>query len=84
MNQKKVALVLGSFIGLIHLVWGVLIAVGFAQPLLNFILMMHSLNNPFTVAPFNLARSLGLVVVTFIVGYVVGYVFAALWNKFHR
>ncbi len=84
MNQKKVALVLGSFAGLVHLVWGVLIALGFAQPLMDFIYKMHSLNNPFTVAPFDLMRSLGLVVVTFLVGYVAGYVFSAIWSKFHR
>lgn len=84
MSPKKVALVLGSFVGLIHLVWGVLIAAGFAQPLLDFIYAMHSLNNPFTVAPFDLMRSIGLVVVTSAVGYVVGYAFATLWNKLHQ
>ena len=84
MNPKKVALVLGSFLGLVHLCWGVLIGVGFAQPLLDFIYNMHSLNNPFTVLPFDLMHSLGLVVVTFLVGYVFGYVFAMLWNRLHQ
>jgi len=84
MNKHKVGLVLGSFAGLIHLVWGVLIALGFAQPLMNFIYNMHSLNNSFTVAPFSLARSVILVIITFLVGYVFGYVFATLWNKVHR
>jgi len=84
MNQRRVGLVLGSFAGLVHLIWGVLIALGFAQPLLDFIYRMHSLNNPFTVGSFDLMRSLGLVIVTFLVGYVVGYAFAHLWNKLHK
>jgi hypothetical protein len=84
MNKNKIGLVLGSFLGLFHLVWGLLIAIGFAQPLLDFIYNMHSLNNPFTVASFDLARSVGLIVVTFLVGYMVGYVFATIWNKFHK
>lgn len=84
MNKHKVALVLGSFTGLIHLVWGVLVAVGFAQPLINFIYKLHSLSNPPVVMSFDLGRSVGLVVVTFLAGYFVGYVFAILWHKIHQ
>ena len=84
MNKNKVALSLGSFFGLVHLVWGLLIAFGWAQWWLDFVYNLHSLNNPFTVTPFDLPRTLELVVMTFVVGYVFGYVFAVLWNKFHR
>ena len=84
MNRHKVALVLGSFAGLIHLVWSVAIALVFAQPWLNFVYNIHSLNNPFVVAPFNLTRSVVLIVVTFLVGYMFGYVFATLWHKIYR
>ena len=84
MNPKKVGLVLGSFAGLFHFVWGVFIAVGFAQPVLDFVYNIHSLNNPFTVMPFDLMRTLGLIVFTFLMGYIFGYVFAALWNKLHK
>ncbi len=84
MNAKKTGLVLGSFLGLWHLAWSVLISMGWAQGLLDFIYNMHSLNNPFVVMPFNLIRSVGLVIVTFIVGYLLGNVLAMLWNKFQR
>ncbi|MES3031724.1 MAG: hypothetical protein V4699_00575 [Patescibacteria group bacterium] len=84
MNQKKVSLVVGSFAGLVHLVWSIAIAFGFAQPWIDFIYKMHSLNNPFVVAPFNLGRSAGLVLVTFLVGYVVGYIFSTIWNKINK
>lgn len=84
MNKNKIGLILGSFMGLFHLVWGLLIAFGFAQLLLDFIYNLHSLNNPFTVMPFDLMRTIGLIVVTSLVGYIFGYVFAMLWNKFHQ
>ena len=84
MNKNKIGLVLGSFAGLLHLVWGLFIAFGLAQPLLDFIYNLHSLNNPFIVMPFDLMHTLGLIVVTFLVGYVFGYVFAALWNRVHK
>lgn len=84
LNKKKTGLVLGLFLGSLHLFWSILIALGFAQPLLDFIYNMHSLNNPFTVMPFDLVRSAGLVVLTSIIGYIVGNTFAMFWNKFHK
>jgi hypothetical protein len=84
MNKNKIGLAVGSFVGLLHFVWGLFIAFGAAQWLLDFIYRMHSLNNPFTVMPFDLLRTLGLVVFAFVMGYVFGYVFAGLWNKFNK
>ena len=84
MNKNKVGLVLGLFIGLWHVAWSVLIAFGLAQPLLDFIYKIHSLNVPVTVMPFDLGHSVGLIIITFLVGYLVGYVFATIWNRVHK
>ncbi len=83
MNKNKSGLVLGTTLGLIHLAWSILVATGAAQPLINFIYRVHFLNNPFTIQPFDVQSAATLIVVTFAVGYVVGCVFASLWNKFH-
>ena len=84
MNSHKVALAVGSFAALWHLVWSVLILLGWAQPLLNFILSMHSLNNPYVVQSFDLGRSLGLIIVAFVVGYIVGTVFVKIWKSIQK
>lgn len=84
LNEKKVALTLGLFLGGWHLVWSVLIVLGFAQPLLNFIFWIHMLTTPVQVTGFELTKSAILTVVTFIVGYGVGFIFAKIWNKVHR
>ncbi len=84
MNKHKVGLVLGTFFAVLHFCWVILVAVGLAQPLMNFIYSMHSLSNPPTVLPFNLIHSIVLIILTFIVGYVFGYDFAITWNKFHK
>ncbi len=84
MNQNKTGLVFGSFAAFVHLVWSILIAFGWAQGWMDFVYNLHSLNNPFTVMPFDLMRSLGLIVLTFFVGYIVGNVFAIIWKKFHK
>ncbi len=84
MNQHKVAITLGVFAGLMHLVWEVLIAFGWAQGYLDFVLGMHSLNNPYTVGAFNLGRGVMLVVIACVMGYVVGSVFSFVYNKVHK
>lgn len=84
MNSHKVGLVLGSFLAFVHLIWSLLVALGWAQGILDFIYNLHSLSNPFTVQPFDSGRSLGLIVMTFIIGYVAGNIFAIFWKKLHR
>lgn len=81
MNTHKVGLVVGAFAGLWHLAWSIIIALGLAQPLLDFVFNMHSLNNPYTVVPFSLGRSIGLIIMTYVIGYLVGTIFATFWNK---
>ncbi len=80
LDQNKVALATGGFLGLFHALWSLLVAVGFAQPLLDFVYSLHFLNNPFSVASFDLGRALLLVVMTFVVGYAIGWVFTMIWN----
>jgi hypothetical protein len=79
---KKFGLVLGLFVALVHLVWVLIIAAGWAQGLIDFIFRLHTLSNPFVVQALTLKHAVGLVVVTFVVAYVVGVVFAWIWNKF--
>ena len=84
MDGKKLGLVLGSFAALVHFVWVILIALNWAQPLMGFTYSMHFLNNPFMVMPFDFARSVELVVLTFIIGNIAGNIFAGLWNEFNK
>lgn len=83
-NQHKVGLVLGSFFGLAHAVWSVLVAIGLAQPLLDFIFNLHMMDNPMHVQAFDITRSLLLIVITTVIGYVGGYVITWLWNYYHK
>ena len=84
LSTQKVALVFGLFISGGHLLWSILILLGLAQPLLNFIFWAHMLENPFQVTEFSLAQSGTLIIVTFVVGYFAGWIFSWLWNKMHK
>ncbi len=84
LNKNKTGLALGLFVGFLHLVWSVLLALGLAEPLINFIENLHSVDNFTMLLPFDLGRSIGLILLTALVGYVVGYVFATIWNKVQK
>ena len=80
-SRNKTGLTFGFLMSAFHLIWSVLVAVGLAQVFMNFIFNIHMLSIPIVVMPFNLAKALCLIVVTFVVGYVFGWLMAFFWNK---
>jgi hypothetical protein len=84
LNPRKVGIALGFLVSGFHLVWSVLVALGWGQMLTDFILWAHMMHMEYVVGPFDLVASVTLVVVTFFVGLVMGYGFATIWNRLHR
>ena len=80
----KAGLVLGAVIGLWHLTWSLQVASGWAQPFIDFVFWMHFVKPVYVVEPFNLGTATILVAVTAAMGFVIGCVFAVLWNWFHK
>ncbi len=71
------ALLLGGF----HLFWALLVAVGMAQPLIDFVFWLHFIRPAFVIEPFDPLRASALVLFTCAVGYMFGAAFALLWNR---
>ena len=84
LNKQKVALTAGLFLGGLHVLWSVLVALGVAQSLINFVFWAHMIHMDYVIGPFEPMAAGMLVVVTFLVGYVFGFIFAHLWNWLHR
>lgn len=76
--------VTGAFLAGVHLVWAALVAAGLAQPLLDFMYWMHFIKPVFVVEPFEAMRALMLIAMTAVIGYLIGAVFAYLWNRMHH
>ncbi len=83
-NEKQAALTLGSFAALVHLVWTILVASGFAQGFADWIIGLHMISFQYTVSAFSAVNAILLIVTTFILGAIVGCVLATLWNKFSK
>jgi len=77
-------LVIGALLGGWHLFWSLLVAVGWAQPLLDFIFWAHMIRSIFVVRAFDPIAALTLIVITSMIGYVFGSSGAVLWNRMHR
>lgn len=83
-NPIKTGLAVGKLIGGIHLVWVVLVALGWAQALVNFSQWAHMLSVPVVIQPFDLTAAVTVIIFAAAVGYVLGYAFAHIWNYLHR
>ncbi len=83
-QRKKFALVLASFVALGHFVWVILVGLGWAQPLMNFVYRLHFMENPHMIDPFNLGRAIELILLATAVAYVAGIVFATIWNSVYK
>ena len=77
-------LALGSLLGGMHLLWALLVASGFAQPVMDFIFWLHFIRPVYVIEGFDVARAAGLVALTAAIGYAMGVAFALLWNRLHR
>lgn len=80
LSAHQAGITLGLLMGLMHAVWALFVFLGFAQVMLDFVLGLHFLENPFTVSAFDITKAVILVAFTTVVGYVVGFVFAHVWN----
>ena len=83
-NPNKAGLAVGALLGAWHHTWSLLVALGLAQPLIDFLFWIHFVKPVYVIEPFEIARAAILIAVTAGIGYVTGLVFALLWNRLHR
>jgi hypothetical protein len=79
-QPNAIGLFCGVCMGLSHAVWAAVVALGFAQAFLDWILSLHFIDNPYIIRPFDISTALILVFFTFVVGYAVGWISGQLWN----
>jgi hypothetical protein len=79
-NTLKTGLAAGAMLGLLHSLWAGLVAAGWGQPVLDFVLRLHMIRMTMNVGPFDLATAAGLVALTASIGFAYGIIFALIWN----
>ncbi len=83
LNSHKTGLALGTFFAVLHAAWSLAVAVipGPLQKVLDWIFVLHQLNPIYKLLQFNPVNAVIVVILTFAVGYIIGFVFAAIWNR---
>ncbi len=82
-NASKAGLVGGIFLGGMHVLWSVVVLLGWAQPLVNFSMWAHMVEKGIVIKPFEIGAALTVIVVASAIGYGVGYALSSVWNKVH-
>ena len=83
-NLNKVGLVIGALIGGWHVIWALLVLIGWAQPIIDFIFWAHMIQPIYVVKPFDPLAAVALIVITSVIGYIFGLLGAVIWNRLHR
>lgn len=79
-NKTRVALFFGTVAALCHVVWSVLVAGGWAKGFMDWIMAKHFITDTYTIEAFNMGDAVFLLALAFVIGFVDGYILAALWN----
>ncbi len=79
----KAAVTLAVLLMLFHACWAATVAIGWAQPLINFILRLHFIQPFYVILPFDFVTAFMLLAMAGAAGFIAGLVFATLWNRLH-
>lgn len=80
----KTGIALAAVLAGWHAGWATLVAVGMAQPVIDFIMKVHFIDARFTIQPFDLSTAGLLVGMNAAIGFAFGSLFAFVWNSMHR
>lgn len=83
MTKNTLGLVVGLFFAIVHAVWSVAVALvpGPLQTFINWVLALHHVSLVMVIMPFVLSNAITLVILTFVVGYIFGWLIAFLSER---
>jgi len=84
LNTKAVGTYCAILFGGAHAFWALLVAFGWAQGLLDWVLSLHFISPVYTVTGFKVGTAFFLVLFTTIIGYMLGYYGSIMWNRMEK
>lgn len=81
LNGIRTGITVAAVSALWHAFWLVLVATNTAQHVSDALFRMHFIEPPYLIGPFHLDVALTLLVTSAVGGFILGYLFAAIWNS---
>ena len=81
-RPARAGVVLAVLFAAWHLLWSLLVAVGWAQPTMDFIFRLHFIKPVYEIGAFNAGTAALLIIVSATIGFAIGWTFGVLWNRF--
>lgn len=82
LNKNNIGLSLGIIFLIVHVVWFVILASGLGQQFISWMIEGHFIKSNVEVIEFKLFTALLTLLRAFIFGYVIGWLFSFIYNKF--
>lgn len=83
-KPNQVGLLFGLFISGWHILWVLLVLIGWSQPLMDFVFWAHMIQPVYVVKAFDPKAAATLLAITFFTGYAFGFIGVLIWNKLHQ
>lgn len=80
LNAMKISLAFACLMAVWHSGWAILVKIGAAQDLLNWILGLHFIEPMYKIQQFSFETALALVAVSSVIGFLFSYIFVACLN----
>ncbi|MDO9222864.1 MAG: hypothetical protein Q7U20_04030 [Caulobacter sp.] len=84
LNVGKTGLAFGVLVALAHVAWAALVGVGLAQPVLDYLFLIHFIAPDLQAEPFEPGLAAEMVVVSFVASSAAAALFAVVWNLLGR
>ena len=83
-NSIKLGIAFGALLGATHLSWALLVVLGWAQSLMDFVFWMHFIRPVYVIQPFSFSTAAVLIVITSVSGFFIAFIFGVILNELHR
>ena len=80
----QLGMTLGTLFGLLHLLWSVIVALGWAERLAGSAMRLHFMSHSHEFMPFDVGTAILLIIVTAVIGYVIGFVAGKLFVAYSK
>lgn len=83
-NPIRLGVVFGLLLAVFHAAWALMVALGWAQLLIDFVFWAHFIRPPYRIEAFEIGRAFVLVGFVFVAGLSFGIIGGYFWNRLAR